>query len=109
MGCGGCGQNSYRVPVKVETNVPEILPDGSIEFKEEPVPDLEGYELSGPMTLKPTGVTCTYRVTGIMLQRDGSYAPLHVCRHNKCEYKNKPVTDSICQGCPLRESLNNEN
>lgn len=105
MSCSGCNKN---IEVKVPTKTPQLLPDGSIKFAEGPVPVIDGYAPSedDPMLLTPNGISCSYRLTGITLQKDGTYAPMHVCRHSKCEYRSKAVTDKICEGCPLRELLN---
>lgn len=108
MGCGGCREQNakqFQVPKPV-LKTPKLYSDGSIEFPEDqPDPKIEGYEPSpdNPQILVPKEpVDCPYRVTGIMLQKDGTYRPHHVCRHSKCEHKGKQVNFDICKGCPFR-------
>ncbi len=110
MGCGGCGRN--QIPTQYENYVtndsnrsPKLHPDGVIEFFKEPIPVIEGYDTDPyePMKLIPKGSGCAYRITGILMQKNGTHIPHHVCRHSKCEHKGKPVTFDICDSCPLRE------
>lgn len=107
MGCGSCRkQNGRNVPApQMVSKAPTLHPDGCIEFKMEPVPEVEGYtrDADNPMVLVPKAVPCVFRMTGIMLQRNGVYKPHHVCRESKCEHRSKEVTLEICAGCPFRQ------
>lgn len=105
MGCGFCRKpNGRNIPV-LESKAPTLHPDGSIEFKMEPVPEIEGYtrDAANPMVLVPKVIPCVYRMTGIMLQKHGTYKPHHVCRESKCPHRSKEVTLTICENCPFRQ------
>lgn len=99
--------NSSKVPVPpVPPKTPQIEIDGAVVFPEEAeIVDIEGYEVDPEDERRfiPTGPACSKRMTGIMLQKDGTFAPHHVCMHQQCEHKSKPVTFKICEGCPFRE------
>ena len=110
MGCGGCRQGvTINLDKHAKVTAPIMDNDGSIVFPEgEEVPVIEGYTLDAenPQRLIPAvDNACVWKITGIMLQKDGSYKPLHVCRQSKCEHSSKPVAPSICQGCPFRETV----
>lgn len=108
MGCTGCNKRVNVTLSKQVMTSPMLESDGSIVFPEgQEVPVVEGYtpHPSDPQKLVPLeDGACDWKITGIMLQKDGSYKPHHVCRNSKCEHKTKPVTPSICQGCPFRET-----
>lgn len=104
MGCGGCRMgNTVKVIVK-PTDDPTMHPDGKMEFPNK-APTVEGYKVhpKNDKILIPDGVNCQHRITGIMLQKDGSYRPYHVCKHSQCEHRHNEVTYSICEACPLRQ------
>lgn len=107
MGC--CNRNTNKVSIPpLPPNTPIIESDGSVVFPEDvEIMNIQGYEVDpeDDRRLIPIGAGCSKRMTGIMLQRDGTFAPHHVCMHNQCEHKSKPVTFDICEGCPLRDSL----
>lgn len=108
MACGGC-----RGPVKVQTDraetikAPTMDPDGSMRFpRDKPVPVVEGYHPDPEdqhHLIPDEDANCLYKITGILLQKDGSYQPHHVCRKSDCEHYTKAVTPDICKACPLRE------
>ncbi|MHA2066023.1 MAG: hypothetical protein ACXABY_16750 [Candidatus Thorarchaeota archaeon] len=106
MACGGCRQGSVRVEADLTSKNPTLETDGSIMFPEgDAVPVVEGYTVdeNDPQRLVPDDdCACFYKITGIMLQRNGEYSPHHVCRHPECEHKTKTVTPDICKGCPFR-------
>jgi hypothetical protein len=108
MGCGGCRQGvTVNLDKYAKIKAPAMDSDGSIVFPEgEAVLNIEGYtpDVENPQRLIPdVDSACSSKITGIMLQKDGSYKPIHVCRESKCEHSSKPVTPSICQGCPFRK------
>lgn len=109
MSCGGCGS---RIRIKVDKpemlKSPVIDQDGVIVFPQdqEEIPVIDGYTVDeeNPLRLIPNeDAHCVWKITGIMLQKSGSYRPHHVCRNSKCEHRSKPVTPDICKACPLRE------
>ena len=109
MGCGGCrGSFSFKAPDKESLVAPVMDSDGSILFpKDYTVPVIEGYHLdeeNEQRLIPDDDCHCAWKITGIMLQKDGSYRPHHVCRHSKCEHRSKPVTPDVCKGCPLRDA-----
>lgn len=107
MACGGCRGDRVVVNQQpVEQTAPIMEQDGSIVFPEgTDVLQIEGYSVdpNNPRRLVPhEDSACFYKITGIMLTRDGSYKPHSVCRHSECEHRTKPVTPDICKGCPFR-------
>jgi len=107
MACGGCGSPS-KIPVKtvIKTNMPTLHGDGSIEFLEgQTILKIQGYEpdQDNERILKPNGVGCSYRLTGIMLDRDGTYKPMHICKNGECNYRGDQVSFDICKECKYRE------
>lgn len=105
MACGGCGGRNAPKKIEVPVVAPTLHADGTIEFPEGPAPGVIGYTMDpdDDRVLIPSGLLpCVMRITGIMMQKDGSYAPIHVCRHPKCEHRTGEVTPDICADCPLR-------
>lgn len=103
MVCGGCGTTKITLTKPIST--PILHSDGVIEFpKDQELPVINGYEPDGQKLIPKDGVECVWRITGIMLQKDGTYKPHHVCRHSKCEYRSQPVDFDICKKCNWREA-----
>lgn len=106
MSCGGCrGGSPHIVPVPpAALKTPQYQPmDGSITFPEGiDMMDIEGYEVDPEDERRLLSIMppCMFRITGVMLQKDSTFKPHHVC-NGKCEHKGKPVTLEICKGCPL--------
>lgn len=108
MGCGGCRKGiTVQVDTAESLKAPVLKPDGSIQFpKDQEVPNIEGYKVSSSddhRLIPDEACACIWKITGIMLQKNGGYKPHHVCRHSKCEYRSKEVNFDICKACPLRE------
>jgi len=108
MGCGRC-----RGPVRVKgfeapRRAPVLNKDGDIVFPlKADVPKLEGYTAhpEQPHVLSPNeDFVCENRMTGILLQKDGSYAPTYICMDGKCPHKSTQVNPSICKACPFRSA-----
>lgn len=115
MGCGGCRnqvvvQTESATPKRVQ-ETPEYHPeDGSITFPEgSELFEIQGYEVDedDERRLISNMPICTYRMTGIMLQKDGKFRPHHICTGN-CEHKSKPVTHDICLECPIRSGADSK-
>ena len=109
MGCGGCRQGvTIQISDPNVIKAPVMNSDGSIQYpKNQKVPVIQGYEqdpkdYSRLITQNSCG--CTWRITGLLLNKEGTHLPHHVCRHSKCEHRSKPVTMDICQTCPLKET-----
>ena len=106
MAC--CGGKKYVVKMpqvpEPKITVPQLQADGSIKFPG-PAPVVEGYAQcpEDETVVRPKGEHCLYRITGIMLQRDGIYRPYHACRQSQCPHRGKEVNFTICQTCPFRE------
>lgn len=108
MGCGSCrneGGPIHRVHIsEAALKTPRYHPgDGSITFPEgTPMVDIDGYGVDEDdhRRLVSHMPECQYRITGIMLQKDSTFKPHHVCT-GPCEHRTKPVTYAICSGCPL--------
>ena len=107
MAC--CGGKKYVVKMpqvpEPKITVPQLQADGSIKFPEGvEILQIDGYTPceDNPRLLKPNGPGCSFRITGVMLNKNGTYTPYHVCRHQKCEHRSKQVTFKICGGCPFR-------
>lgn len=107
MGCSNCDR---QVSINVSQNpikAPTMNADGSITYPDgDTLPIIDGYreDPDNDRNLLPVeGNGCAWRITGIMLRKDGTYQPHHVCRNSKCAYKAKPVTFPICHTCPYRE------
>ena len=106
MGCCGNGNSAaHVVPLpKAAYTSPHYQPaDGSITFP----PELEMFEIAGyevdpqnPRRLLSTMPPCMHRITGVMLQKDGRYAPHHVC-NGPSSHRSQPVTYDICNECTL--------
>lgn len=106
MSCGGCGGNVHQVTARLEPDpdAPLMFPDGTVLFYSE-APEVDGYtkDPEDPRKLIPNKpVACGYRISGILLNRDGSYTPTHICRHSDCEHLYKEITFDICSECPLK-------
>lgn len=104
MACGGCGGRLPAVKVDVKIEAPQILNDGTVQFPEGPAPVVEGYTMDpdDDTVLVPSGQHCDMRITGILLQRDGTYKPFHVCRHPQCDKRSEEVSFDVCDACPYR-------
>ncbi len=107
MGCLGCGGRPQRINLpELPITTPQLRADGSIVYPDGEAPDtIQGYSVDpeDPQRLIPDGVGCSWRITGIMLDADGTYKPHHVCRNSECEHSTKPVTFDICGECEFRE------
>ena len=104
MGC--CNRNPKKITLPA-VKTPSLEHDNSIIFPEGvKMVELEGYEVDpdNDRRLIPTEPICLQRMTGVMLKRDGTFKPHHICMHDRCEYKSLPVSFSICRTCPLRVS-----
>jgi len=109
MGCGGCRKGiTINLDKQAKITAPIMDSDGSIVYPEGEVPpEIEGYKPTkdDPQRLSPREESaCVWKITGIMMQRDGTYKPLHVCRSQECKHKSKPVSSGVCQACPHRET-----
>ena len=106
MACGSCRGRTQTVKIKRPITMPQMRNDGSIEYPEgHEIPVIEGYvrDEENPNLMVPEGnVSCEYKITGIGLQKDGSYKPMSSCRNSLCEHSGMEVTHTICSGCPLR-------
>lgn len=108
MACGGCKQGiSVNIEKAEVLKAPVMNPDGSIQYPEDQeVPVIEGYTLDEDddhRLIPDVACGCVYKITGILMQKDGTFKPHHVCRHSQCEHNMKPVTFDICESCPLRQ------
>jgi hypothetical protein len=108
MGCGSCRTGKViRLDKMPPVKAPTMDSDGSMVFPEgQELPVIDGYKpvADDPQRLSPREENgCRWKITGIMMQRDGSYKPLHVCRNSECEHKQKPVEPSVCVACPFRQ------
>jgi len=111
MSCGSCRQKQSKKNAKIEVNnkkAPITQADGSILYPDGlDIPEVIGYTQSedDPQLLIPNEHTpCDWKLTGIMLQQDGRYKPMSVCRHQECEHVNQTVTSDICSECPFRST-----
>lgn len=106
MGCCNSTRPKKVIEVpQIPSNIPRLNGDGTIEFPEGvEILQIDGYTPceDNYRLLKPDGPGCSYRITGVMLNKNGTYTPYHVCRHQKCEHRSKQVTFKICEGCPFR-------
>jgi hypothetical protein len=107
MGCGGCRQNNSKVTaqLKPEQDQPLVYPDGTIHYAHE-APEIPGYKRdpNDPTKLKPAvDAPCGYRISGIMLDKDGTFTMNHVCNHSECPLRWKRVTLEDCADCDHRE------
>ena len=104
MGCGGCRGNKYTAHIEPTVDSPRALPDGGIQFPPNDVPTIKGYKPDEETlnVLYPTGKHCEDRMTGLMLEQDGSFDAYHVCTNESCEHNSRAVTFDICNTCPLR-------
>ena len=108
MGCGRCRQQTkIKVSAAAILKAPVMQSDGVIQFPEgQTAPLVAGYtsdEGDKSRLIPDEDCACVWKITGIMLQKGGTYKPHHVCRQSKCEHRSKPVTADICKACPLRE------
>lgn len=108
MSCGGCrgfktiGSNSL-IPVPAKTAPVYNPEDSSIDFPGGITPmNIDGYSVDpeNPQHLVCEMPACGQRMTGVMLQQDGTYQPFHHCLGN-CEHKGTQVDLAKCSGCPL--------
>jgi len=106
MSCGGCRDGGvHAVPLPPAAfKTPQYQPaDGSITFPEGvEMLEIDGYEVDpdDDRRLVTKMPPCMHRITGVMLQKSGTYAPHHVCT-GPCPHKSKPVTFQICTDCPI--------
>lgn len=112
MSCGGCrgfksiGSNS-QAPVPSKTAPTYNPEDSSIIFPEGMTPmDIDGYSVDpeDSQRLVSEMPTCGVRMTGVMLQQDGTYLPHHHCL-GACEHKGSQVDLAKCNACPLANAL----
>jgi hypothetical protein len=109
MPCGGCNQKGVNIQIHTaeELQAPVTNKDGSIQYpKGHDVPEINGYtkDPEDEYRLIPQeDCACIWKITGILLQQDGTYEPHHICFNNECEHTSKPVTFDICKNCTFRE------
>lgn len=108
MGCGGCnGKNVDKVTASLKPveGQPLVYTDGTIHYASR-APEIEGYtrDPEDETKLKPAvQAPCGFRVSGIMLQKDGTFTMNHVCNHSACPLRWKRVTLNDCAECEHRE------
>lgn len=107
MGCGGCGRNAEDVNIGLtpEPGQPLLDPDGTIRYAER-APDIIGYErdpddetITRPVIKAP----CSFRTSGILLNKDGNHTMNHVCGKSGCPLRWQKITLEDCQKCDHRE------
>lgn len=108
--CGGCRQGvTINYDDRAELKAPMMDDDGNMIFPEgADVPVIEGFKPceDNPGKLVPESDTaCMWKMTGIMLQKDGSYKPLFVCQNKECSENSQQVTPATCAACPLRQKV----
>lgn len=103
MGC--CNKKNPHVVKISKQTAPIMEKDNSILFPEDvEVWNVEGYEPDpdDKRRLICKQEPCSQRLTGIMLDQDGSYKPYMVCGHSRCPHSSNPVTFQICKECTFR-------
>ncbi len=107
MGCGACRNNvTVRIDKKTIPKTPSMDVEGAIVYPEgESLPVIQGYQVDPENTqrlLPLIDADCEKRITGIMMTKDGSFEPHHVCRNSDSEHKSQRVTLRDCSTCPVR-------
>lgn len=110
MACGRCSRARKLALKKMPPprRSPQLQQDGGILLPE----SMEGTKIEGytqdpenPLKLlSDTDSYCQNRMTGILLQKDGSYSPSHICMEDKSPHKSQQVTPDICKACPFRSA-----
>lgn len=104
MGCCPSSEN-VNLHLKPQPGQPLVDPDGTIRYAER-APDVIGYERDpeDETIIRPViKAPCSYRTSGMLLDRDGSFQMNHVCGKSDCPLRWKKVSLQDCNECDYRE------